>query len=195
MGMEVPTAMRPMLESFAKAGNLVDENGEAITDLEAAGISFSLTMSDGFKALIHEVKNLTDAITRSLGTAIRDIPQPHVTGQVTWDVAAIPAPPSAGGEELESYQGGTDGFKNFGKGTPVMLHGWEAVVPREESGAFATVTGGGGTATSAAAGASIVINAQGAFFDTPESLQRLATRVSDALTAKYNVMAKSRAAG
>jgi len=42
--------------------------------------------------------------------------------------------------------------------------------------------------------APIIINAQGAFFDTPESLQRLASKVSDALTAKYAVMGKLRAA-
>jgi hypothetical protein len=40
----------------------------------------------------------------------------------------------------------------------------------------------------------IVINAQGAFFDTPESLQRLANKVSDALTAKFSLMGKLRAA-
>jgi len=192
MGVEIPSAMRPMLESFAKAGTLVDANGEAISDLEAAGISFSLTMSDGFKALIGEVKTLTDVIARSLGVAIQNIPSPKVTGQVTWNVAPIPSQPS-GGQPLESYQSGTGGFKNFGAGTPVMLHGWEAVVPREESGAFATVSGaGGGTAASALA-PSIVINAQGAFFDTPGDLQRLADRVNDALTAKYGLRNAMRA--
>jgi len=38
------------------------------------------------------------------------------------------------------------------------------------------------------------VYANGAFFDTPDSLQRLATKVSDALTAKYSVMGKLRAA-
>jgi hypothetical protein len=37
---------------------------------------------------------------------------------------------------------GTHGkYLNFGAGTPVMLHGWEAIVPRAKSGAFATVNG------------------------------------------------------
>jgi hypothetical protein len=194
MGVEVPNAMRPMLEAMARSGNLIDANGEAITDLEDSGISFALTMSDGFKALINEVKHLTEAISRELGLAIKDIPQPQVTGKVTWDVEQISQPhASAGGEPLESYQQGTDGFKNFGKGTPVMLHGWEAVVPREDSGAFATVAPGG-TAPASAAMPSIIINAQGAFFDTPDSLQRLANRVGEALTARYSVMGKLRAA-
>jgi hypothetical protein len=37
---------------------------------------------------------------------------------------------------------GTHGkYLNFGAGTPVMLHGWEAIVPRAKPGAFATVSG------------------------------------------------------
>ncbi len=193
MGTEVPDAMRPMLEAMVKSGTLLDENGNAISNLEDAGISFSLSMSDGFKQLIDEVHNLTDAISRSLGLAIKEIPQPKVKGTVTWDVEQIAKPTSsAGNVPLESYQSGTGGFKNFGEGTPVMLHGWEAVVPREESGAFATVTGGG--AAGSAVAPTIIVNAQGAFFDTPDSLQRLAAKVSDALTAKYSVMGRLRTA-
>jgi hypothetical protein len=192
MGTEVPEAMRPMLQAMVDSGKLLDENGNAITDLEASGISFALSMSDGFKKLIEEVGKLTDAISRSLGLAIKEIPQPKITGEVTWDVAPIPSQPH-GAEPIESYQGGTDGFKNFGAGTPVMLHGWEAVVPREESGAFATVSGGGGGAPAAAAGPSIVINAQGAFFDTPGDLQRLAARVDEALSARHGLSNKRRA--
>ena len=205
MGTEIPDAMRPMLEAMVKSGTLLDANGDAITDLGAAGISFSLSMSDGFKALIEQVTKLTDAIARGLGLAIENIPQPTITGKVSWEVDDIPTgglagmaaraqARAAGSAPVESYQQGTEGqFKNFGAGTPVMLHGWEAVVPREESGAFATVSGAGASATPAAAAASIVINAQGAFFDTPGDLQRLADRVNDALTAKFGLRNAMRA--
>ena len=30
----------------------------------------------------------------------------------------------------KGFAGGTDGYENFGSGTPVMLHGWEKVTPR-----------------------------------------------------------------
>jgi hypothetical protein len=77
----------------------------------------------------------------------------------------------------QGFAGGTHGqFLNFGAGTPVVLHGWEAVVPRGE-----------------ALAPSIVINAQGAFFDTPGDLQRLADRVNDALTAKFGLQNMLRA--
>jgi len=95
---------------------------------------------------------------------------------------------------MPAYATGTDGYVNFGKGTPVMLHGWEAVVPKGDSASLATVAGGAMAAGSPAVNVNVVMNNQGAFFDTPDSLQRLAARVSDALTAKYSVMGKLRAA-
>jgi hypothetical protein len=55
------------------------------------------------------------------------------------------------------------------------------------------VSGAGGGTAAAALAPSIVINAQGAFFDTPGDLQRLADRVNDALTAKYGLRNAMRA--
>jgi hypothetical protein len=194
MGTEVPEAMRPMLEAMAKSGDLLDANGNAITDLDAAGVSFALSMSDGFKALIDQVSKLTDAISRSLGLAITNVPPLIVKGKVVYEDSEVPTPKD-GGQALPAYAEGTDGFRNFGTGTPVMLHGWEAVVPRGDStsGAFATVSAPVASTTAAALAPSIVINAQGAFFDTPGDLQRLADRVNDALTAKFGMQNTMRA--
>jgi hypothetical protein len=198
MGQEVPIAMKPMLEQFAKSGQLLDENGDAITNLEDSGISFAMTMSDGFKAMIEEVKKLTDAIARGLGLAIEEIPQPVIRGRVEWESGAtpdnVPRPNNRpGGGSAPEYARGTDGFVNFGRGTPVILHGWEAVVPRGDAASMATVTAGAGGGGGAVAASPIIINAQGAFFDTPGDLQRLASKVEDALNAKHGLTHRRRA--
>jgi len=175
LGIEVPEAMRPMLEAFVKAGTLLDANGDAITDLEDSGLSFSMTMSEGFKKLIEQVEKLTDVISRSLTDAIKEVPPIEIPAHVyTSDPHNYNyRSPKA----LPGFAEGTNGYQNFGAGTPVMLHGWEAVVPRGE----------------AAPGTTIVINAQGALFDSPSDLQRLADRVNEALTAKYGIRNAMRA--
>jgi hypothetical protein len=89
-GTEIPAAMAPMLQRMVEMGALVGANGNVITDLEAAGVKFSMTMSEGFQALIGEVQKLTEAIARGLGLAIENIPDPHVTGTVDWHVEPIP---------------------------------------------------------------------------------------------------------
>ncbi|HXG70386.1 MAG TPA: hypothetical protein VNJ04_07215 [Gemmatimonadaceae bacterium] len=38
------------------------------------------------------------------------------------------------GPSLPGFTGGTNGYQNFGSGTPVMLHGWEKVTPLGRSG-------------------------------------------------------------
>lgn len=193
-GIEVPEAMRPMLESMAKAGTLTDENGEKIGDLEAAGVKFSLTMSEGFKQLIGSVDRLAEVISRSLGVAlentgnqIKNIPK-QVDVEVRYKQTVTgQAPNMEAPEEVEGFASGTNGFRNFGAGTPVILHGWEAVVPRTgRSQPGPGLTDDGGT--------TIVINAQGAFFDTPGSLQQLADRVDAALSARHGLKNKRRAA-
>ena len=76
MGTEVPEAMRPMLEAMIQNGTLLDANGNKIENLEESGISFAMTMTEGFKSLIDEVKKLTDIIANSLGVALKKIPKP-----------------------------------------------------------------------------------------------------------------------
>jgi hypothetical protein len=82
---------------------------------------------------------------------------------------------------VPGFAGGSGGFVDFGAGTLAMLHGKEAVVPASGAGSL------GGNVV-------IQINAQGAFFDTPGDLQRLAEKVNTALTAKYGLTNRARAA-
>lgn len=195
LGFSVPIAMKPMLEQFVKAGDLLDENGNAITSLEDSGITFAVNMTEAFEEMVNQVQRLVEALDRNLNPALDKAAEPRKGFWGAFDRAKA-ASQAGGTTDAEGYARGTGGFKNFGTGTPVILHGWEAVVPKDDAAAFATVNGGGGTGGGGGGGAApaIIINAQGAFFDTPESLQRLATKVSDALTAKYSIMGKLRAA-
>lgn len=74
MGAEVPESMRKMLEEMIQQGTLTDAAGNKIEDLEKSGLSFTMSMSEGFKALIDEVKKLTAAIAQGLGGAISNLP-------------------------------------------------------------------------------------------------------------------------
>lgn len=89
-GTEIPAAMAPMLQRMVELGQLTDENGNVITDLEASGVHFSETMTQGFQKIVDAVTKLTDAITRGLGLAIQSIPDPEVTGTVHWNVDDLP---------------------------------------------------------------------------------------------------------
>jgi hypothetical protein len=91
--------------------------------------------------------------------------------------------------KIPGFATGTGGqFVDFGAGTLAMLHGREAIVPE---GAVRSAAGGQGAIGGAT---TVVINAQGSFFDTPGDLQRLADKVNDALTAKYGLTNRLRAA-
>jgi uncharacterized coiled-coil protein SlyX len=73
-GSEVPAAMKPMIEHMITMGTLLDENGNAFTDLASTGLTFSETMTQGFNRLIDTVNRLTDAIARGLHLALDNLP-------------------------------------------------------------------------------------------------------------------------
>jgi len=154
-GTAVPESMRAILNQLATMGLLTDANGDKITDLATSGVTFAQTLDEQFGTLITTIERLVLAIERGLGGAIRDIPDAHV--QVVYD---DPGRPDTIGAGLEGFARGSGGFRDFGAGTPVMLHGVERVVPRGEDAGGSQV--------------SVNVNAQGAFFDTPVSRQRLA---------------------
>ena len=93
MGIEIPAAMRPMLENFAQNGDLLDENGAAITDLSAYGVTWAESMTESVAKIVTSIQQLVDAIDRGLGAAIRNIPAPVVRGRVEWDVDPITGVP------------------------------------------------------------------------------------------------------
>lgn len=128
-GQTVPEAMRPMLETMLKNGQLLDENGQAYGSLEAAGITFGKTQGEMWDTLITKVDQLVSAL---LG-----IPS-QVPVDVPVNVHYPNGKPPVGGSEpaVPSDTPGfaTGGWGNFGTGTLAMLHGYEAIVPTDSSG-------------------------------------------------------------
>ncbi len=147
-GSEIPEAMRPMVQAMIDNGDLVDENGVAYESMEAAGIKFAMTMTEGFKAMIEETKKLTEAILRAIGALPKSIDIP-----VRF--------PSEGGPHVPS-------------GPDVEALG---------------LSGRGGRA-----GLTVIINAQGAFLDSPAALTRLADKVDKSLQQRMRLYGRRQAA-
>lgn len=74
-GMEVPSAMKPILQSMIDQGTLVDENGNLITDLGQIGVAFSETMTQGFDRIVQKLQELLQQLGK-VPDAITNIPQP-----------------------------------------------------------------------------------------------------------------------
>lgn len=72
-GTEVPIAMRPILQTMLEQGTLLDEGGNAITDLGKAGISFAETMTQGFDRVVEKLQILIDRLNGA-GHAIENLP-------------------------------------------------------------------------------------------------------------------------
>lgn len=165
-GTKIPENMRPMIEGLIKSGDLVDANGDKITDM--AQINFGDPVADKFTKIADRMKEVADKIqalidkmgggmTTAAETAARNVTSSFESIPKDWDFN-IRARVDTGGSGEGSGPGfalGTRGatgqwFRNFGAGTPTMLHGDEAVVRKDQAGDFAAEFGGAGAGMSSA---------------------------------------------
>lgn len=139
MGLEIPAAMRPILQRFVDAGELVDENGEKLKDLSR--FNFAKPLEELLDALIKKLDELVEAIRGRVIPAFRDL------GRVEPPRVPVPGsgrdepggPGGPGGKEGEQFAAGTPGldFRHFGRATSATLHGMEAVIPQSGVGSLA----------------------------------------------------------
>jgi hypothetical protein len=120
-------AMQPVLQDLLDMGKLVDDNGNALTDLSS--IHWAKTLTEGFDQVTDAIHKLTDAITRGVGGALDDIGRRVVHPRIE-PVYEGSAPEPR--DTDPGYASGTPGlgFVNFGARRPTWLHGNEAVIPQ-----------------------------------------------------------------
>lgn len=123
-GQEVPDAMEPILQKMIDQGLLTDQAGNKITDLSQIGVSFSMTMSEGFQKVVDKLDQLLQKIGM-VPAAIAKIPTSiDIAANVNWDTGAgLPEalPMAAGGAGYVSgptlfYSAGHESFAFSGEG-------------------------------------------------------------------------------
>jgi hypothetical protein len=144
-GTEIPANMKPWIDELARVGLLVDENGHAIADL--SNLKVGEVMKTEFEKVTEALWELIRTLQGPLNGAIAGIPRDV---DIDVNMRGTYTPP----DRDPGYASGTIGrlgtwWKNFGAGTPTVLHGTEAVVRPDQAYAFAMDHLGGGVARAA----------------------------------------------
>lgn len=150
-GTTLPANMKPWIDELARTGQLVDKNGDALTDLSR--LTFAESMETSFQRIADSIQRLVDMLNGPLQSAFTNLPK-NVGVGVNVDVNA-PGESQTQPYDREGYAVGTMGrhgawFADFGPGTPTVLHGEQAVVRKDQTGAFVSAfSEGGGRASGA----------------------------------------------
>lgn len=116
---ELPEGLQRFILNLRDSGRLVDENGDALTDLSR--LNFAEPMARSVDRLIGKFEELINVILNGLTPALTNLPTPNVSGG--------PGVPSTGDPGFSAGTMGRFGswLADFGRGKATTLHGRELV--------------------------------------------------------------------
>lgn len=144
-GVAIPENMKPWIEQLLKTHQLIDENGDEITDLSK--IKFADPIVTEFDKLIKKIQELIDKLTGPLTGAITGLPS--VTVGVDVNDGVRPEPVSTGGlvtaHGVQHFARGGRVLPFLARGTdtvPAMLTPGEIVLNKAQQQRLASSDGG-----------------------------------------------------
>lgn len=159
-GTEIPENLKPVIESLFAQGELLDENGEKLTELPKIkfGEAIKSEMEKASDKLAEVVERLAEVLSQ-----LTDLDGKKVSFDVEGRYREDDTP-SRRDDESGGYKVGTLGrhgsfWQDFGRATRTVLHGVEAVVRPDQALSFARSVLG---ASEGGAGTPLVIQMDGA---------------------------------
>lgn len=136
--------LRDVIDAHVQLGIPIDENTAKLIDqadsyglLQKDGKSMTDILKDGFKDLTEGINRLITTLGGvpvqfdNIANSINNIPK---SVDIDINTRMNGGGDNPDGSQLPQYDKGTNGYKWFGSGTPVVLHGWEKVTPLGEEG-------------------------------------------------------------
>lgn len=147
-GKTLPANLKPWIEDLVRSGNLIDANGNKITDV--ANLKWGEEIKteaqiakEGWDRIIKAIETLVERISGPLEDSIEKVTRDRrVNVDVTYNERRGDANNTQPTGDPTGFEFGTKArlgsyFANFGKGTKTVLHGVEAVLRPEDALPFA----------------------------------------------------------